>query len=84
LNYAVEHIQQMTEKIQVIDTRALERYKNDVINRITDAIIDTAFDEAKSWLLDKIPSHLMPSTPDFSWPKAPSLPRIPNFNLPKF
>ncbi|MCU0124929.1 hypothetical protein N8H41_13205 [Pseudomonas vlassakiae] len=84
LNYAVEHIQQMTENIQIIDTRSLERYKNDVINSITDAIIDTAFDEAKSWLFDKIPSQLIPSTPDFSWPKAPSLPHIPNFNLPRF
>lgn len=84
LNYAVEHVQLITEKIQPIDTRTLERYKNDVINSVTDAVIDTAVDEAKSWLLDKIPSRLIPSTPDFNWPKAPNLPRLPNFNLPKF
>ena len=84
LNYAVEHVQRITEKIQSIDTRTLERYKNDVINSVTDAVIDTAVDEAKSWLLDKIPSRLIPSTPDSNWPKAPNLPRFPNFNLPKF
>ena len=84
LNYAVDNIRQLTERIQTIDTRALERYKADVINSVTEAIIDTAIDEAKSWLRDKVPAHLIPSTPDFEWPKAPSLPRLPNFNLPKF
>ncbi|MFV3383173.1 MULTISPECIES: hypothetical protein [Pseudomonas] len=84
LNYAVDNIQRMTDKIRSIDKRAIERYKNDVINSLTDAIIETAYDEAKSWLLKKVPSQVLPRGTDFSWPKAPSLPRLPSFNLPKF
>ncbi|KIC82241.1 hypothetical protein [Pseudomonas sp. C5pp] len=84
LNYAIDNVRLMTEKIQPIDRHALERYKNEFINSVADAVIDTAFDEAKSWLLKKVPTHFIPNSPDFNWPKAPNLPRLPNFNFPKF
>jgi len=52
--------------------RDLNRYANEKINKFTDAVIETAKDEASAWIKKKL--RLIPTTSDFNWPSPPKLP----------
>lgn len=78
MRYALENTSELHEKMTKITYHNLKKNSEDVASSIVHGLIDTATDEAKKWILQKLPPSEFPVP---SWPKVPNL---QNLKLPKF
>lgn len=61
--------------------RNLNQYVNKQIDKLTDAVIERAKEEASAWIKKKIPTRFIPATSDFTWPTPPKLPELLNIKI---
>ncbi|MFJ1337599.1 hypothetical protein ACIKP7_05585 [Pseudomonas caricapapayae] len=81
MRYAVDHIENIQEKITKISANDLQNYAEEAVANIAAEIADELYNEAKSWVIRKVQPREF-NLPN--WPEAPKLPKLPGFNLPKF
>ena len=81
MRYAVENIRDLREVATEISAKDLQIYSEKIATNIANGLLELAYDETKAWILRKVQPGELPLP---SWPKAPELPNIPNFRLPRF
>ncbi|MNP73564.1 hypothetical protein D3C76_1702960 [compost metagenome] len=81
MRYAVENIRNLHNQATKITAKDLQLYTEKLAVSIIDQLLDQAYDETKNWILRKIQPSDIPLT---GWPKAPALPDLSKFQLPKF
>ena len=81
MRYALEHVNELSERASKISIEKLEVYAEKAATNLMKNLIDEVYDETKSWLLKKVQLGDLPLP---AWPNAPELPNFSNFKLSKF
>ena len=81
MRYAVENIRTLHNQATKITAKDMQLYTEKLAVSIIDQVLDQAYDETKNWILRKVQPSEIPLP---SWPKAPVLPDLSKFQLPKF
>ncbi|MEL7941710.1 MULTISPECIES: hypothetical protein [Pseudomonas] len=63
LHFAVDNASSLTARFEALDVNNVRTYAERAVGEVIDAAVDQAVDEARNWLLKRVPPGLVPEVP---------------------